>query len=120
MLASVLISGGGDFLAEGNFFGTSKWEGMLLLSLGCLLGGPPDGAPAEAVGAADENSCLTTTGGSTVLLVITFLDWCNELLFVELDEDFPERWKKNINSLNWKSKVENETQPFERINRNQS
>ena len=60
-LFSILISGGGDFLAEGSFLGTSKCEGMLLLLW--LVGR-----------LAWANSCFTTTGGNTVLLVITFFD----------------------------------------------
>ena len=66
LMFSDLISGGGDFLADGNFLGTSKCEGMLLLLwlVGLLA-----------------NSCLTT-GGNTVLLVITFL--------FGTAEDFPE------------------------------
>lgn len=66
MLVSGLISGGGDFLAESGFFGTSKCEGMLLLFSLAEVGGLLEDLEA--------NSCFTTTGGSTVLLVITFLD----------------------------------------------
>ena len=64
-LFSNLISGGGDFLAEGSFLGTSKCEGMLLLLLLWLGGRGLAWLP---------NSCFTTTGGNTVLLVITFFD----------------------------------------------
>ena len=76
---SHLISGGGDFFADGNFLGTSKCEGMLLLLwfVGRLA-----------------NSCFTT-GGNTVLLVITFLD---EELGTE--EDFPAK-NENKNFRIW-------------------
>lgn len=82
---SDLIWGVGDFLAKGNFLGTScKCDGILLLSLCSLLADAPDCPKfcefefCEFVELllATPNSCLTTTGGSTVLFVITFLDGC--------------------------------------------
>ena len=85
---SDLIWGVGDFLAKGNFLGTScKCDGILLLSLCSLLADAPADCPKfcefefcefefELLLVATPNSCLTTTGGSTVLFVITFLDCC--------------------------------------------
>ena len=83
---SDLIWGVGDFLAKGNFLGTScKCDGILLLSLCSLLADAPDCSKfrefefcefVELLLVATPNSCLTTTGGSTVLFVITFLDCC--------------------------------------------
>ena len=84
---SDLISGGGDFLAEISFLGTScKCDGILLLSLCCLFAGAPPKLPFcelelelefdEELLLVEENSCFTTTGGSTVLFVITFFDCC--------------------------------------------
>ena len=115
---SDLIWGVGDFLAKGNFLGTScKCDGILLLSLCSLLADAPDCPKfcefefCEFVELllATPNSCLTTTGGSTVLFVITFLDGCwfccccwTVVEFVEELLVFPGKKHWNIILFAWK------------------